>query len=91
MLHLSTSTPHGPASQRALIWSRVGSRASDSPCTVLPALRLDCFVISAGAGGIRVVSCDDCTLLWGDVLLWAREGVCVWEGLLPIMCTLGRA
>lgn len=91
MLHLSTSTPHGPASQRALVWSGVGSSASDGPCTLSYQLSTSTALlfqpVQEGYGPYPVM-----TAPWsGEMCFCGREGVCVWEGLLLIMCTLGRA
>lgn len=90
MLHLSTSTPWGPASQRALVWSSVGSSASGGPCTLFCQLSASmASVFQPVQEGYRLYPAA--TAPWsGEMCFCGREGVCVWEGLLLIMCTLGR-
>lgn len=79
----SAHPPHSSASQRALSWS--GVKSSASLHSVLPAPHLDCFLISAVMEGYGLYPA---TATAGSG--FGREGVCVWEGLLLIMCTLGR-
>lgn len=56
---------------------------------LLPALCLGCFLVSVVRED-TAVSWDGCTGS-GQMCFCGRKGVCVWEGLLLIMCTLGRA
>lgn len=84
-LHLSTSTPRFP--RGALGWSRVGSSASCTPSCQLFASAASsfpwCWRIRLYPG-MAAPALGRCASVGG-------MGVCVWGGLLLIMCTLGRA
>lgn len=69
-LHLSTSTPRSPASQRALGWSRAGSSASCTP---------SCQLLASAASLFSVVR-EDTAVSWDGCTSSGHVGFCGRKG-----------